>query len=211
MEQYADYGLEVAAAHQGPPVAWGSLGKTDIRLRTLIDTGDRTTLTNRALKVQLQATDSLRLGFTHFNGAKGQAGAERRADPARRDHLGPRRFGFGPVHRVGHLDWEQPWSSAPKAVFFNTGFSLTPRGGLDVEGVYRDVNRVYHNSFVDYRSYRPQRAVNVDANYFLGDHEFKMGGGWRKNSVRVAVYMAWYRGAHETSRQLSRGTAECSL
>ena len=75
MEQYRDYGFEVG----GPLIrdrlwAWGSLGETDIRLRTLIDTADRTTLTNRALKVQGQVTDGVRLGFNHFNGAKVKLG-----------------------------------------------------------------------------------------------------------------------------------------
>ena len=70
-----------------------------------------------------------------------------------------------------------------KGTVYNTGFFLEPRGGMDVEGVYRDVNRVYHNSYVDYRSYRPQQVVGADANYFRGDHELKLGFGWRKNSV----------------------------
>ncbi|MCY4028394.1 MAG: hypothetical protein OXH75_19025 [Acidobacteria bacterium] len=70
-----------------------------------------------------------------------------------------------------------------KGSIYNNGFFLTPRGGLDVEGVYRDVNRVWHNSFVDYRSYRPQQVANVDANYFRANHEVKLGFGWRKNTV----------------------------
>ena len=67
MEQYADYGFEVG----GPIIedrlwGWGSWGETDIRLRTLIDTIDRTTLTNRALKLQAQVADGFRLGFFHL-------------------------------------------------------------------------------------------------------------------------------------------------
>ena len=70
-----------------------------------------------------------------------------------------------------------------KGSVYNNGFFLTPRGGLDVEAVYRDVNRVWHNSYIDYRSYRPQRVASVDANYFRGNHELKLGFGWRKNTV----------------------------
>ena len=183
MEQYADYGFEVG----GPLIedrlwAWGSLGETDIRLRTLIDTGDRTTLTNRALKVQGQVTDGLRLGFNHFNGAKVKLG--RNAGPTRPDETTWNQGGLGSGLYTGSANWVgSDLVVSAKGSMYNNGFFLTPRGGLDVEGVYRDVNRVYHNSFVDYRSYRPQRVANVDANYFRGDHELKLGFGWRKNSV----------------------------
>ena len=183
MEQYADYGFEVG----GPLIedrlwAWGSLGETDIRLRTLIDTADRTTLTNRALKVQGQATDGLRLGFNHFNGAKIKLG--RNAGPTRPDVTTWNQGGMGAGLFTGSANWfgsDLVVSASGSA--YNNGFFLTPRGGLDVEGVYRDVNRVFHNSFVDYRSYRPQRVASVDANYFRGDHELKLGFGWRKNGV----------------------------
>ena len=183
MEQYADYGFEVG----GPLVAdrlwaWGALGETDIRLRTLIDTGDRTILTNRALKVQGQVSDGLRLGFNHFNGAKLKYG--RNAGPTRPDETTWDQGGLGSGLYTGSGDWfGDDLVISAKGSIYNNGFFLTPRGGLDVEGVYRDVNRVYHNSFVDYRSYRPQRVANVDANYFRGDHELKLGFGWRKNTV----------------------------
>ena len=52
--------------------------------------------------------------------------------------------------------------------------------------MYRDVNRVFHNSFVDYRSWRPQQVADVNANYFRGDHELKIGFGWRKFGVESA-------------------------
>ncbi len=183
MEQYADYGFEVG----GPLIedrlwAWGSLGETDIRLRTLIDTGDRTTLTNRALKVQGQVTDGFRLGFNHFNGAKVKLG--RNAGPTRPDETTWNQGGLGSGLYTGSGDWfAGDVVVTAKASMYNNGFFLTPRGGLDAPGVYRDVNRVYHGSFVDFRSYRPQRVASVDANWFRGDHELKVGFGWRKNGV----------------------------
>jgi hypothetical protein len=183
MEQYRDYGFEVG----GPLIkdrmwAWGSLGETDIRLRTLIDTADRTTLTNRALKVQGQVTDGVRLGFNHFNGAKVKLG--RNASPTRPDETTWNQGGLGSGLYTGSGNWVgSDLVVSAKGSVYNNGFSLTPRGGLDVEGVYRDVNRVYHNSFVDYRSYRPQQVASVDANYFRANHELKLGFGWRKNSV----------------------------
>ena len=183
MEQYADYGFEVG----GPLIedrlwAWGSLGETDIRLRTLIDTADRTTLTNRALKVQGQVTDGLRLGFNHFNGAKVKLG--RNAGPTRPDETTWNQGGMGSGLYTGSANWfGSDLVVSASGSIYNNGFFLTPRGGFDVEGAYRDVNRVWHNSYIDYRSYRPQRVASVDANYFRGDHELKLGFGWRKNGV----------------------------
>ena len=202
MEQYRDYGFEVG----GPLVrdrlwAWGSLGQTDIRLRTLIDTPDRTTLTNRALKVQGQVTDGLRLGFNHFNGDKVKLG--RNAGPTRPDETTWNQGGMGSGLYTGSGNWVGgDLVLSAKGSIYNSGFFLTPRGGLDVEGVYRDVNRVWRNSFIDYRSYRPQRVASVDANYFRGNHEVKVGFGWRKNTVesqstwpgtgQVTIHLASY-------------------
>ena len=186
MEQYRDYGFEVG----GPLIrdrlwAWGSLGETDIRLRTLIDTADRTTLTNRALKVQAQVADGVRLGFNHFNGAKVKLG--RNASPTRPDETTWNQGGLGSGLYTGSGNWVgSDLVVSAKGSIYNNGFFLTPRGGLDVEGVYRDVNRVWHNSYIDYRSYRPQQVASVDANYFRGNHELKLGFGWRKNNVESA-------------------------
>ena len=183
MEQYRDYGFEIG----GPLVrdklwAWGALGETDIRLRTLIDTADRTTLTNRALKMQGQVTDGLRLGFNHFFGGKVRLG--RGAGPTRRDETTRDQGDLGSGLYTGSGNWTtNDLVISAKAARYDTGFFLTPRGGLEVEGVYRDVNRVWHNSFLDSRSYRPLRVASVDANYFRGRHELKLGFGWRKNTI----------------------------
>ena len=181
MEQYADYGFELG----GPIIrdrlwAWGSLGETDIRLRTLIDTPDRTTLTNRAFKLQGQVTNGLRLGLNHFNGAKIKLG--RNAGPTRPDETTWNQGGSGAGLFTGSANWvgNDNLVVTAKATHFNWGFFLTPRGGLDTD-VYRDVNRVYHNSFADFRSWRPQSVADVDANYFRGDHELRFGVNWRRN------------------------------
>ena len=204
MEQYADYGFEVG----GPLVedrlwAWGSWGETDVRLRTLIDTADRTTLTNRALKIQAQATDGMRLGFNHFNGAKVKLG--RNAGPTRPDETTWNQGGSGKGLFTGSGNWVfgNDLVVTAKGTFYNSGFFLTPRSGLDVAGTYRDVNRVYHNSFVDYRSWRPQRVADVNANYFRGDHELKVGFGWRKFGIASQSVWPGTGQLQHPSRQLS--------
>ena len=181
MEQYADYGFEVG----GPLIedrlwAWGSLGETDIRLRTLIDTPDRTTLRNRALKVQGQVTDGVRLSFNHFNGAKVKMG--RGASPTRPDPTTWNQGGSGAGLFSGSANWVlgNDLVVSAKGTMYNSGFFLSPRGGLDVEGVYRDAAGVIHNSYIDLQFWRPQRVVDVDANYFRGDHELRIGTNWRR-------------------------------
>ena len=214
MEQYADYGFEVG----GPLIedrlwAWGSLGETDVRLRTLIDTADRTTLRNRALKVQGQVTDGVRLSFNHFNGAKVKLG--RNAGPTRPDETTWNQGGSGAGLFSASANWVlgDDLVVTAKGTMYNTGFFLTPRGGLDVEGVYRDRSRVFHNSFVDYRSYRPQRIADVDANYFRGDHELKVGFGWRKNGTesRSVWPGSGQLSLHWSRYETGRSDADCRL
>ena len=184
MEQYADYGFEV-----GGPIlkdriwGWASWGETDIRLRTLIDTIDRTTLTNRAVKIQGQVTDGFRLGFTHFNGAKVKLG--RGSSPTRPDETTWNQSGTGAGLFSGSGDWVvgNNLVVSAKGSYYNSGFALDPRGGLDGDGVYIDVNNVWHNSHIYYASDRPQRSATFDANYFRGNHELKVGFGWRKFGI----------------------------
>jgi hypothetical protein len=49
--------------------------------------------------------------------------------------------------------------------------------------MYRDDSLVYHNSYWDYVTDRPQWAFVADANYFKGNHEIKLGYTWRKTQV----------------------------
>ena len=189
MEQYADYGFEVG----GPLVedrlwAWGSWGQTDVRLRTIIDTADRTTLTNRAFKIQAQATDGMRLGFNHFNGAKVKLG--RNASPTRPDETTWNQGGSGKGLFTGSANWVfgNDLVLTAKGTYYNSGFFLTPRGGHNVDGVYRDDNRVWHNSYLDVDFWRPQRVADVNANYFRGDHELKLGLTWRKFGSELDLF-----------------------
>ena len=47
------------------------------------------------------------------------------------------------------------------------GFNFLPQGGMDKQ-MYRDDSYVYHNSYWDYVTDRPQDAFVADANYFHG-------------------------------------------
>src|SRR2546426_1518072 len=182
-DNYKDYGFELG----GPIVkdklwAWGSLGKTEVKILTIQQTPDRTVLKNRAFKAQGQATPSIRGSFTYFKGNKEKFG--RSAGPTRppettwdQGSLGPGFFkGEGNfvvgnnlflTARVSHYPW---------------GFFLTPEGGLSPQ-VYNDDGGVWHGSYVDYRSERPMNTLAGDGSYFAGKHELKFGFSWRKVEV----------------------------
>ena len=63
------------------------------------------------------------------------------------------------------------------------GFAFQPEGGFDNVQVWRDASNVWHGSYNNYITDRPQDALNVDANYFRGNQEFKFGYSWRKTEV----------------------------
>ena len=130
MEQYSDYGFEIG----GPLIrdrlwAWGSWGRTDVQLRTLIDTADRTTLTNRALKLQAQATPGVRLGFNHFNGAKVKLG--RNAGPTRPDETTWNQGGSGKGLFTSRGNWvpNSNFVLTVQRTAYNSGFFLDAARG----------------------------------------------------------------------------------
>lgn len=189
-DSYKDYGFELG----GPIVkdrlwAWGSLGRTDVKVLTIIQTPDSTTLQNRAFKAQAQITPSIRGSFTYFKGDKekfGRSASATRPPETTYDQgsLGPGFFkGEGNfvvgnnlflTARVSHYPW---------------GFFLTPEGGLDKQ-VYQDDSGVWHGSFLDYRSTRPMNTAAGDGSYFSGKHELKFGFSWRSTGVQSATTWA---------------------
>ena len=62
------------------------------------------------------------------------------------------------------------------------GFTFDPQGGMDKD-VYQDAGGVWHSSYDNYITDRPQNAFVMDGNYFKGNHEIKFGFTWRKTEV----------------------------
>ena len=188
-DQYADYGFELG----GPIVkdrlwAWGSWGKTDVRIRTLTNVLDRTLLDNTAFKTQLQVTDALRAGFTYFRGDKkkfGRGASATRPDETTFNQAGPTDMYKG----EGNLVVGNNLFVTVRGAYIESGFSLTPRGGMDKQ-VYIDDDGVWHNSAYFYSSDRPQRTVMAEGNWFRGKHEVKFGLGWRKAVVNSITQWA---------------------
>ena len=207
----ADYGFEVG----GPLVedrlwAWGSLGETDIRLRTLIDTGDRTTLTNRALKVQGRSpTGCASASTTSTERRPSWAGT-----PGPRGRTRPRgtRVGMGAGLFTGSATWgrkrhvRQRQGRRLQQRLLPDAPRRSGRGGR----LSRRESRVPQFLLSTTRSYRPQRVASVDANYFRGDHELKARLRLAKERRRVRVHLAGVGAARHPSRRLSRQRADAA-
>ena len=156
-DQYADYGFELG----GPIVkdrlwAWGSLGKTDVRILTIRQTPDRTILKNRALKLQGQASASIRGSFTYFYGNKlkyGRDASALRPPETTWNQSGPSSFYKGEMNFV----LGNNLFLTARGSHFPTGFGFDPQGGMNKD-VYRDDGGVWHGSYRNYLSDRPQNT-----------------------------------------------------
>ncbi len=180
--KYADYGFELG----GPIIkdrlwAWGSMGKTDVRILTIRQTPDNTILKNRALKIQGQASSAIRGSFTYFFGDKlkfGRNASATRPPETTWNQSGPSDFYKGEVNFVVGNNL----FLTARGSHFPTGFGFEPQGGMDKD-VYRDDGRVWHGSYWNYKSDRPQQTVMGEGSYFRGKHEIKFGYSWRRTTV----------------------------
>jgi hypothetical protein len=180
--QYSDYGFELG----GPIVkdrlwAWGSMGKTDVRILTITQTPDRTILKNKGLKIQGQVAQNLRASFTYFFGDKNKYGrnaSATRPPETTWNQKGPSNFYKGEVNYV----FGQDLFLTGRVSHYPTGFQLDPQGGMDKQA-YQDDSGVWHGSYWNYKSNRPQDVAMAEGSYFRGKHEIKFGFSWRRTTV----------------------------
>jgi outer membrane receptor protein involved in Fe transport len=91
------------------------------------------------------------------------------------------------------------------------GFALIPNGGFEpTTNVYRDLAGVYHNSYQEYVTDRPQKQYRLDGSKFFDigtmNHELKFGFGYR--STPISSTTAWPGPAE--GKLLQRSSAYCS-
>ncbi len=185
--QYADYGFEVG----GPIVkdrlwAWGSMGKTDVRILTIKQTPDKTILKNYAFKAQGQVSPNVRASFTWYYGGKDKFG--RNAGPTRPPETtwDQGTLGKGFFKAEGNFVIGNNLFLTARYSPYHWGFFLTPEGGMDKQ-VWLDDSGVWHGSFLDYRSERPSDVYSADGSYFFGNHELKFGFSYRKVEVHSST------------------------
>jgi len=192
-DMYADYGFEIG----GPIIkdrlwAWGAMGKTDVRILTIRQTPDDTILNNRSLKVQAQASQNIRASFTYFFGDKlkyGRNASATRPPETTYNQSGPSNFYKGEVNFVVGNNL----FLTARGSHFPSGFGFQPQGGMD-QDVWMDDSGVWHGSFWNYLSDRPQQTIMGEGSYFRGKHEVKFGLSWRRVTVTSTSQLSSSKG-----------------
>jgi hypothetical protein len=196
VKQISDYGVEIG----GPIVAnrawfYGSFSNQDIRLvyRTTPGVVDRTELNNPNLKLNWQATKKDLVSFLFFEGYKtkdnrspGTTGIINNA-PSATLHQG-NAYESGHPHGLWKFADDRVVNSnmfvSAKYAYYNTGFLLTPEGGMSLNAGRDLVSGTSFGSFSQSLNLRPQHTANVDASSFLkgagGTHDLKYGFGYRR-------------------------------
>ncbi len=203
-DQISDYGYDIG----GPIVkerAWfyHSYSIQDVRLvRRAGQYIDRTVLKNPNVKLNWQATKKDMISFLYFDGDKVKDGRS----PAVTGIL------FEPYSATLHQENEYAdsplkglWKIADdrvigsnlflsaKYAYFNTGFTLTPHGGMDQLAGRRFTTSESFGSVNQTIAIRPQKTFNVDVSKFLnalgGTHDLTIGVGYR--SVDATAGTLW--------------------
>ena len=194
-KQISDYGVEIG----GPLVrdnAWfyGSYSTQDVRLvRRSGNLVDRTQLKNPNVKLNWQATRKDMVSFLYFDGLKikdnrspGTSGITFDAPTAtfHQDNA----YTDNPLHGLFKIADDRVIRPNmfldAKYAYYNTGFLLTPEGGMALSSGRDLIAARSYGSTVQSSNVRPQMSVNLDLTSFLSglgaSHDVKYGFGWRR-------------------------------
>ncbi len=196
VKQVSDYGVELG----GPLLnnrAWfyGSYSSQDIRLvyRSSPTTVDRTQLKNPNVKVNWQATKKDMVSFLYFDGYKikdnrspGTTGIINNAPTAtfHQDNA----YTSNPLHGLWKLADDRVVSPnvfvSAKYAYYNTGFMLTPEGGMSLNAGRDLTTGTSYGSTSQSMNLRPQHTATVDVSSFFkglgGSHDVRYGFGFRR-------------------------------
>jgi hypothetical protein len=197
-----DYGAELG----GPIVqdelwVWGSYGKNDIELLTSLDFPDNTELEtwNAKFNWQVAQNNSATLFFADNNKQK----IGRNASPSRPPETTWNQDGRSSEPDVFGFFSERPTVAKVEDThifgsnFFLTGlysevdggFELIPQGGTSRDQLNAELDSgfVWHRTFIEYFSIRPQEQYKADGSYFFStgnlNHELKFGANLRQATV----------------------------
>ena len=188
INQIADYGGDVG----GPIVKdklwfWGSAAKNDIRQFVITGAPDNTTLVTYSAKGDFQATPQNHLDFFFYRNDKQKVG--RNAGPTRPPETTWNQGGPTDIYKIedshtfgSHLMVTGSYSHV------HAGFFLNPQGGL-TPNVYLDLDSggVWHGSYLEESTDRPQDQASANANYFRGMHELKVGFQYRRTPISTVA------------------------
>ncbi|HEV3063457.1 MAG TPA: TonB-dependent receptor [Vicinamibacterales bacterium] len=194
-KQVSDYGFDL-----GGPIlkdkAWfyGSYSIQDIRLvRRAGSVIDATQLKDPDVKLNWQATGKDLVSFLYFDGFKIKDGRSPGTSgilfdaPSATFHQDNAYTSF-PLHGLWKLADDRVITSnmfvSAKYAYYNTGFTLTPEGGLNQEAGRDFTTAQSFGSTSQSLNLRPQQVVNVDINSFWhgggAAHDLKYGVGFRR-------------------------------
>jgi hypothetical protein len=200
IQQISDYGFDL-----GGPILkdklwfYGSWGRQDIRLVRLVGTPDKTKLTSYNVKLNWQATKDTMVSGFFFDGLKEKTGRSPGSglnEPSSFLWDQSNAYEKNRPHGLWKLEVNQTFSPSffmsAKAAYYNTGFGLFSRDE-NTSYTYDYVRGVTLGAFYDYFPVRPQKALDVDGDYFVqatgGSHELKFGFGYRE--VTTSTNFHW--------------------
>jgi len=196
VKQTSDYGFELG----GPIVsnrAWfySSFSSQDVQLvyRTAPTVVDKTDLYNPNVKVNWQATKKDLVSFLYFDGYKtkanrspGTTGIINNAPTALLHQQNA--YTDGRPHGLWKIADDRVVGAnmfvSAKYAYYNTGFMLTPEGGMSLNAGRDLVTGTSFGSFSQSLNLRPQHTASVDASSFFkggtGTHDVKYGFSFRR-------------------------------
>lgn len=201
--QTADYGFELGGPLLKDTVwFYGSLAQQDIRVfRRSTRAIDRTELRNPQLKVNWQATQKDMINFLFFNGSKIKSGRTNPVNVSTLEefaatHHQDNAYSEAPLHGLWKIGDDRVIGSnmflSAKYAYYNTGFQLTPEGGMDAQaGRNANATTRAYGSTVQSLNVRPQHSITTDVNEFVTmfglAHNVKYGIGFRRVLSQVEV------------------------
>jgi hypothetical protein len=177
---------------------WFSYGYTDLRIRRLTQTPDRTVLKNYNAKVNWQAGENDMFSFFWFNGAKekygrspGQANDEPESFLWDQGNFYPEDTFLSPLHGLWKFEdnhvFSSTWLLNAKYAWYGWGYGFRPLGGFDQQGGVDQINSVAYGAWNGFTARKPWHIVDVNSNYFAGNHELKFGFGYRHNPNKTST------------------------
>ncbi|MGZ8878622.1 MAG: carboxypeptidase regulatory-like domain-containing protein, partial [Candidatus Aminicenantales bacterium] len=184
IDQVQDYGLELG----GPVVKdilwlWGSYGRNQIDLVVPGGVTDKTTLQGFVFKANLQAIPENTFAASYLNNEKLKFG--RNAGPEHPQETTWNQTGPTKIYKLedSHVFGSNVFATVTYARVMSE-FVLTSIGRAQT---YQDSNDIWHNSYQDYGTWRPQTQFTFAPSFFLRTgsvgHEVKVGFTYRRTPI----------------------------
>jgi Carboxypeptidase regulatory-like domain len=184
IDSLQDYGLELG----GPVIKdklwlWGSYGRNQIDLVVPGGVTDKTTLQGYSFKANLQPIPENSFDASYMNNEKlkfGRGAGANHPQETTWNQTGPTK-----IYKVE--DSNMFGSDVFASVSYSRVMSEFQLTSIGRGQMYTDENGVFHNSYVDYGTWRPQTQFTVTPSFFLRTgsvgHELKAGFTYRKTPV----------------------------